>query len=532
METSPIIPAIPLVVQLGFAGSRKLFDAAVQKVSDPQAFEDQVCEQLVVLISRLPAELGLSARHFFCGISQIAVGGDTVFTRACGVLNIPQRIILPQSLDEYLGASGSQDPDFSPSQQETTRVLLASPRIIQERVVSASAERAVRFSDTNLEIIRISDVIVGLVRSGQMDAPGGTWELIRMAEKRGKAVLVVTIAMKEGMPLLVPEWRQRKHFVAPALPHPLDHLPPLPAAGLLPEPPVQDHLPTAKAYADHLKTHASGLARSHKGLFKTAALIIIGTHILATVCAVVAVLMYDHFPHSLAWFLAPELLLIALGFTIHHRLHRREAIRRWAASRLLAELGRSVAALGNQYLYPEFLFQLPFPQRFRPLLRTLNVLHLASTARFPTDDWNSQRAAYLADRLDWQITFYARESARAAKWLRLSHAAFNVCSCGAFVAVVCKLLHWYGARGVVFLGPLPIVLPVLAVASLSLAAAFDWEARKHTFTDILVFLRSQRQLLAKAATEREFCQFLLETESRLLGETVNWYARRSFTGIS
>jgi len=43
-------------------------------------------------------------------------------------------------------------------------------------VIIASAERAVRFSDTNLEIIRSSDGIVGLVRSGQMDAPGGTWQ--------------------------------------------------------------------------------------------------------------------------------------------------------------------------------------------------------------------------------------------------------------------------------------------------------------------------------------------------------------------
>ena len=73
---------------------------------------------------------------------------------------------------------------------------------------------------------------------------------------------------------------------------------------------------------------------------------------------------------------------------------------------------------------------------------------------------------------------------------------------------------------------------MLAVAALSLAAAFDLEARKHTYNDMLVILRSQHKLLNEASTAREFGRLVLETESRLLGETVNWYSRRSFTGIT
>ena len=283
-----------------------------------------------------------------------------------------------------------------------------------------------------------------------------------------------------------------------------------------------------------MKSVAGDLAKAHKGLFKTAALVIIGTHVVATAIALCALQFRATFAHSLGWFLIPELVLIGLGFCIHIRLHRREASHRWATSRLLAELGRSVSALGGQHLHLDYLFQLPFPGTFSPLLRTLNVLHLASTV---TDSvpWQLHRSRYLAGRLDGadkQIDFYSRQSAHASGWLKIAHRTFNACSGSAFIAAFCKLLHLGGAHGAEVTGPLAILLPVLAVAALSLAAAFDLEARKYTFADMVEFLLAQRKLINAATTEREFCQLLLETESRLLGEIVNWYSRRAFTGVA
>jgi len=77
-----------------------------------------------------------------------------------------------------------------------------------------------------------------------------------------------------------------------------------------------------------------------------------------------------------------------------------------------------------------------------------------------------------------------------------------------------------------------IVLPVIAVASLSLASAFDLEARHSNSNEMIAFLHEQVSFLKNANTAREYGRLLIETESRLLGETVNWYARRSFLGIS
>ena len=68
-------PALPCVVQVGFAGSRRLFDN--QLVDDAEAtlqWREAVMQHLGKSLDELPGRLGLSADHFLCGISQIACG--------------------------------------------------------------------------------------------------------------------------------------------------------------------------------------------------------------------------------------------------------------------------------------------------------------------------------------------------------------------------------------------------------------------------------------------------------------------------
>ncbi len=85
---------------------------------------------------------------------------------------------------------------------------------------------------------------------------------------------------------------------------------------------------------------------------------------------------------------------------------------------------------------------------------------------------------------------------------------------------------------VVGFGLAAILLPLVAVGALSLAAAFDLEARHHTFGDTCAFLAMQAERIAQATTFRELAGLVSETEAHLLGETVTWYARRSFLSVS
>ena len=49
---------------------------------------------------------------------------------------------------------------------------------------------------------------------------------------------------------------------------------------------------------------------------------------------------------------------------------------------------------------------------------------------------------------------------------------------------------------------------------------------------MLEFLRTQRKRLKLATSQREFRRLVEETESRLLGETAEWFSRRAVTGVS
>ena len=156
---------LPVVVRLGFAGSRFLIDSTVQTTLDENHVQQVVETYLRERLKKLHLELGLSERHFFCGISQVAIGGDAIFASVCGSLQIPVRVFLPQHRDAYLDAVGaSGTPDFSPVQKAAALGLLNSPVVIQEQIVSDGPDRTTRFADVNREIARASDVVVCLLR--------------------------------------------------------------------------------------------------------------------------------------------------------------------------------------------------------------------------------------------------------------------------------------------------------------------------------------------------------------------------------
>ena len=301
-------------------------------------------------------------------------------------------------------------------------------------------------------------------------------------------------------------------------------------------------LPSGTNYVTSLKDANSDQANRLRGAFKWAAMIIVIGHVLATVLAVVALKVST----GVAIILAAKLALLGLGLVVHHRLHHSRSLGRWAACRLAAEVARSIQALGQLPVYLQHFSTLPFPTEFRPLLGTLSIMHLRDTSRVGTADWEKARDAYVNNRLvdagrKAQIPYHETSRASAKRRLVLAQRTFYAASVGALLATGLKLLTLgmdlpmpQNLEGPVnaMLGSLAILLPIVAVAALSLAAAFDLEAMNHTSSEMLAFLVQQRELLEHAQSPGEVSRLVLETESRLLGETVNWYARRSFVGVA
>lgn len=493
---------------------------------------------------QLPSALGLSKHHFLCGVSQLAIGADTVFVRACQSLAIPHRVLLPQPREAFLQATSSKGaPDFAQAEQETARSLLVSPFAIEERTVSTASDRRDRFQDTNLAIIRASDVVVCLERERPARDAGGTGDLIARAVSLGKPVLAITVSIVQGRAVLSPllplsEWENGKDYKLPGIPRELSPM-------VMPEPgPRGEHLPDAAKFLRLIGTAASNRSKRPSGWFKRGALIIISFHIIATFLAILA--LKFHQPGIFVLLLGLELFFLAAGLSAHHGLHRSEAARAWAVSRLVAEIMRSLRAVEKSGGALDYPLALAWDEVFLPLVHTCIVLRLRSQRLTETGSGaaaSARRVEYLKERLgderSGQIGYYRKEARDAAKRLRRAHGLFWGCSAGAILATASELSghyhmvpqalapHLLGWGGLFAIG-----LPVAAVGFLSWAAAGDLQARSQTFSAMRDFLARQAIQLYGAQSDREFDHIVRETESRLLSENLHWFSRRSFIAVA
>ena len=541
MATSASSPSstdgsLPCVIQVGFAGSRRLFPGELDDDSR-QRLEQELQQRLHWHLQALVEEAG--AGRFLCGLSQVAIGGDTLFTRACRQGGIPQRIFLPQPEQDFLHAADPDGtPDFTPAQRQQAEALLNSDHIIECRVVSHARRRNIRFEDANWAIVQESDLVICLRNADDGARPGGTTHLLELARQLGLPVLDIRVALRDGALQLQEQRHGFDHWSPPALPAVLDDLATPVAAG---------EVPSVRQFAETIKRHADQKAERERKRFESIAGVVIITHILATLLATLVLATHgEAHGHAFPWLpvalLAAELGVLGWGYGAHRRMHHANPSKPWALSRLVTEINRSVAALGHLRMPLDYLFRLRLPEELRPLLRTLNVLHLHHGRNNPPADWQALRDAYLRERLtdpdpaQGQIAYYDGKIRKEQRALRRADRLFNGLSIAAIAAVgvklatVAGLIHWPAPMAAMLpqaLGVLAVVLPVLAVGVLSWAAAQDYEGRIATFSEMRRFLQRQEKALRGLRSRRGLHQRVEETELALLGETAEWYARRS-----
>jgi hypothetical protein len=446
---------------------------------------------------------------------------------------------LPQHRDQFLNAVASNGkPDFTVRQRIEAKELLASDHIIQEQVVANSPDRTTQFEEANVEIMHVSDALVCLLRAESDGRRGGTHQLLDRAIQRGMPVLEIRISENNRQLVVVKdEW----HNIHEKTYDPPKNLPQEIAELGLPTDFGGGSIPSREPYCDALNDQTRKRAGRLQRIFKVAAAITITTHVAATVLAALALAMHDFFSLWLSLaILLFELGLLVAGFAVHNIIHHSRMVEKWAISRVISELMRSLRAIGSRHIYLEHFFRLQLPHRYRPLLRTLSVLHLHATRSERDKPWEPQREQYIDERFDdpinGQIPFFELALRKDQQVMTVCQWTFFVCSLLAMAATGYKIfLLWDHSCAKILLaavGGLAVTLPVLAVGGLSWAAAVDCEARVETFGEVLEFLRRQRPLLQQAASASEFDRLLLETETILLGEITSWYARRSSKGVS
>jgi hypothetical protein len=522
------------VIQVGFAGLRLLVEGDFADPTAKSAVEQLVRQRISEELRSLAEFAG--ARYFLCGISQIAIGADTLFAQACQELGVVQRVFLPQHRQDYISAVGSNgQPDFSYSEKRQAEELLSNPLVVEERVIGDAADRSARFEAVNREILRASDVMLLVLPNEARSGPGGAGHLLEQAKRLGKPTIELRIVYRDSKPTIEKTWHHADKFVAPKLPPALMKI-------------AEDGIVDIEGYCDSLKEFASGQANSLRRLFRVFVFAIVGTHVLATVMATLALIGHSGggpVSGAVVVLLSIELGFLIAGLSLHMYLHNSEAVKDWALSRLLAEISRSMRTISALHFYPDYLFVLQFPEPLKPMLSTLSVLHLRSTRNRLARSWQEQRDLYLNRRLrdpaTGQLAYYSAAYRRANLWHKWVPRLFLCSSLLAILATMVKLLLWatntVQAPGqnfpwMEFLGGLAIVMPVIAVGFLSVAASQDIEARVHIYGEMLAFLKRQTQQLEQAISEQDFLNALIETETRLLGETASWLMRRSFMSVT
>lgn len=576
-----------LALHVGFAGARDLgFKGLSTEVAEAR-FAALVAK-LAETLGGLNQHLGLHSGYFSVGLSQVAVGADSVFADACARAGVLQRVLLPQPRDGFLNGTGSTGPDFDEAQKQAAIARLDAAHVIQEWVVSNSADRHTRFRECSFEILRLSDVVLTLQPTGAETGgrPGGTNEFLAAARRHRKVILECQFSFTSEGEL---DWSVRQsvpdHHVYPQLPALFDQ--PLPRGNFI----------------ALLKQRASARADQLKRQFEARMQIVIRAHVVATGIAAAALALSYAMPDKtiilatvVGLLLLIELFLLIFGWLTHQRLHQDQNTIDWATARLTAEAARSAHTLGpgddklavannpehattavhrleaqgmskffgdiigrlfkrqatvhsevetktvrfaGQHTHLKALFDLPMPEDFRALTRTLNVLHLEATRPNKAADWRELRDRYIRERLDTtltknrgQIPYFDQELSLAEQVVRRAHRLFNMFVGIAVAATAVKLaLSMFAIKLSVLaatLSWLAIFMPVLAVAVMSISANLDKDARASTYRDVKKFLERQRDLLEAAETEPEFLRLQTECEVKLLSEALHWYYRRRF----
>lgn len=207
-ESTAADPTDPLKV--AFVGKRALLEGGAHSAPEAAAALEQLQSALTDRLRRLPAEMTPARPPQAVGLSSLAVGGDRLFTQACRALGWRQHIFLPQPREEFLQASGSTGPDFSPAEAEQARHLLASPHIVEERVASTSPNRHARFEDVNLELIKACDLLVCLLPAATTTGKrGGSLEAVALAHRWHRPVLELRVHFDAAHhPALTETWHR------------------------------------------------------------------------------------------------------------------------------------------------------------------------------------------------------------------------------------------------------------------------------------------------------------------------------------
>jgi len=483
---------LPQFHVVGFSGHRQLTDAAGAARVIQQALQ--------ILRKEVPGE--------WIALSSIASGGDQLFVEQARAAGLSWHALLPLPRAEFAG-------DFPPDEWAGVERALAAAEHL--RVIDETGSRDDAYLDCGMETVNGADALIVVWDGQPARGKGGTAEVVEYAISLGKPLLIIDA---ENSTLRKENWHRMQFRDASLM-----SLNRLPMFRLSWASNPFDAPEEIFAFQQKCDYAASRGAPQFRRL--TVSMLLL--HVLATLVAAAA-LAYNLHLVVLPWV---KLLCLAGGVGVALVLRQRtHSQRNWVRCRLAAEFCRSALAVWGLPRSTPLLQDLDV-MSMRGLTRTLQVLHSRAAALRPASLADFKRI-YIEKRIDDQIAYFARQEARAAPlfnrlkvlfWLTTSFALACTALYAVSISVDLAVPVWMQTTVFDFL---PITLPVVAAALISVISINDLQRRVARYREMQTELEAGRRQLTFCETWNSVERVVLKIERALLQEVLEWHSTASF----
>lgn len=485
---------LPLFHIVGFTGHRQ--------IQDPALISAALGDALAFLVRQTPGE--------WVALASVAEGGDQLFVEQALARGLSWHALLPLPAREFA-------KDFAPEQWTKVEGLLAQAEHLHVGDENESAPRVDAYLDCGLETVNGSDLLIAVWDGEPARGKGGTAEVVEYARSIGRPIIVIDAAT--GARRVENLERLKAHDIA------LSSLNRLPEARTWGDNPFKapDAVFNFQQKCDYEATRsAPGVRRM------TVSTVLL--HVFATLIAS-ATLAYSLHLASLAWL---KFLCLAIGvaaaFVLRRRMHSE---RSWVKCRLAAEFCRSALATWGLPRATNLLQDLDLPV-VHHLARSLRILHGREAAVNPVPIGEFQRI-YREKRIDDQLAYYRRQEARALPLLRKLRRLFWIATvlamaCVASYAMTLSVhVHPPAWLQTTVFSFLPVSLPVVAAATISIISINDLQRRVARYRDMQATLAASRAQIIYCSTWNSLERVVLRTERALLQEVIEWHSLASFS---
>jgi hypothetical protein len=483
---------IPLFHVVGFSGHRQ--------ISHPDSLAKAIVEALLSLRRQAPGE--------WLGLSSVAEGGDQLFVEQVRALGMSWHAILPLPKAEFA-------KDFPPAEWALVEGTLEHAEHV--RVITENGTREDAYLDCGMATVDGSDVLLAVWDGEPARGKGGTADVVAYARSLGRPVVLIdanTLAIS------------REH---------IDKLErtdtSLAKLNELPESPVRpgDNPFKAPESISEFQQKCDHAASRGAPQFRRLIVLTVLLHLTATLIAAAALAFEVHllFVPWLKLLCLAGALGVALLLRHHHHSHHN-----WVRCRLAAEFCRSLLATWGLPRASPLFEDLDLPE-IRGLSRALHILHSRSsnTQPVPIEEF---KAIYVKTRIDDQLSYFRRQEARALPMFNRLKLGFWIAT---VLAIGCTLAyavcHTAGVevpdltRATVFYF-LPISLPIIAAAFISLISINDLQRRVARYREMQLMLEESLKRVAFCQTWNSLERVVLKTERALLQEVIEWHSLTSF----